>query len=525
MSNISTEECKDFLVSKFPHSKRALWKRERKYKNDAGDWCRDFSNPDVGNVSLVEVNGVLGFFKKAAATTATSTSQAQSSAPAPKIELGTHDIFLKTFSKDEVDLAVDMVDHFVNTYNEPRSTDKGFFAIPSQFTYSFTDMENDESGQMTRANRNLDINAKFETFSLYLTPIEHDGYDQHLQPLLQEFFPRHSGEEMECVFGFYYDNPISIKDFVTMMAKKGFKYEFDRDDSYDDRCLFKDVMRTFNFVEGQTIEEAFKPVVSSIPTQATNEQESVSVAKPTLVTTIDLFCNIVKDDNAVALEKAIADGLDLNFMINRISMHSYCLNNDLHECFKVLVQHTPNLAVGYNEEANTVWRDAILFTDDSEFNYIQYLLEHANYDFTKESYLANAAFIYFLHSVNQLEEKFDKLNELYAACICYANSISNEDFYKSDFVKKQVRKALFDYADFSNSDMNVAIALTNDVIISEVLDLMIEKGDVCIAGKTLRVYLTMVVDRFKHGFWGYDEIERKDNIVYYENALKKIAGL
>jgi hypothetical protein len=191
----------------------------------------------------------------------------------------------------------------------------------------------------------------------------------------------------------------------------------------------------------------------------------------------------------------------------------------------VLVQHTPNLAVGHNGEANTVWRDAILFNDESSFNYIQYLLEHANYDFTKESYLANAACVYFLHSVDKLEEKFDKLNEMYAACICYANAISNEDFYNSDFVKTQVRKALFDYADFSNADMNVAIALTNDVIISEVLDVMIEKGDVCIAGKTLRVYLTMVVDRFKHGFWGYDEIERKDNIVYYENALKKIAGL
>ena len=524
MSNISTEDCKDFLVSKFPHSKRALWKRERKYKNDSGDWCRDFSNPDVGNVSLVEVNGILGFFKKAAVSE-TTNSMLQRVLPVHKIELKSHDIFVKTFTEDDLELASNLVGRFIESGDDPRATAKGFFAVPSQFTYSFTDVNGDESGNLSRANRNLDINTKFNTFNLYLTPIEHDDYDQHLQPLLQQFFPRQCGEEMECVFGFYYDNPISIKDFVIMMSKQGFKYEFDRDDRYDDRCLLKDIMRTFNFVEGQTIEEAFKPVESSTVTQETTEQDSVTISKPTLVTTIDLFCNIVKDDNAVALEKAIADGLDLSFMINRISMHSYCLNNDLHKCFKVLVQHTKNLAVGHNGEANTVWRDAILFTDDSEFNYIQYLLEHANYDFTKESYLANAAFVYFLHSIDKLEEKFDKLNEMYAACICYANAISNEDFYNNEFVKKQVRKALFDYADFSNSDMNVAIALTNDVIISEVLDVMIEKGDVCIAGKTLRVYLTMVVDRFKHGFWGYDEIERKDNIVYYENALKKIGGI
>lgn len=235
--------------------------------------------------------------------------------------------------------------------------------------------------------------------------------------------------------------------------------------------------------------------------------------------------DVVKDDNSKALLQAIADGLDFNLMINRISIHSYCLNNDLYKCFQVLVKHTPNLAIGQNGEANTVWRDAIMFEKESEFNYIGYLLEHANYDFKKETYLANSTFVYFLNSLGKLEEKFDKLNEIYAACICYVNSISSEVFYLDDFVKIQVRKALFDYADFSNMDANVAIALTNDVIIPEILDLMIEKGDVCIVGKPLRVYITMVIDRFKHGFWGYDEIERKDNIVYYENALKKIGGI
>lgn len=525
MSNISTEECKDFLVSKFPQSKRALWKRERKYKNDAGDWCRDFSNPDVGNVSLVEKNGVLGFFKKAATTAATSATQPAT--PTQKIELGSHDIFLKTFSEDDIELAVDLVETFVNTYQEPRPTEDGYFAIPSQFTYSFTEMDDDEDGHFGYANRNLDINAKFSVFSLYLTPIEHDGYDQHLQPLLHQFFPRNSGEDMECVFSFHYNHPISIKEFVTMMSKQGFKYEYNRDDRYDDRCLLKEVMRTFNFVEGHTIEEAFssntKPTVAekAEPSSA----ETVEVAKPKFVTTVDSFLNVVKDDNSKALLQAIADGLDLSLMINRISIHSYCLNNDLYECFQVLVKHTPNLATGHNGEANTVWRDAILFEKESEFNYIWYLLEHANYDFTKESYLANSTFVYFLNSVGKLEEKFDKLNEMYAACICYVNAISSEVFYSDDFVKLQVRKALFDYADFSNMDANVSIALTNDVIIPEVLDVMIEKGDVCIVGKPLRVYITMVIDRFKHGFWGYDEIERKDNIVYYENALKKLGGI
>ena len=518
MADISTDDCKDFLISKFPNSKRALWKRERKYKNDAGNWCRDFSNPDVGNVSLVEVNGVLSFFKKTATTGSTSAPAVSSQ----KIELGSHDIFVRTFSKDDMDRASKMVDEFVNTNHEPRATSAGFLAIPSQFTYSFTDIDDDESGEFARANRHLDINARFNTFSLYLTPVEYDDYDQHLHPLLKEFFPRSSGEEMECVFGFYYDNPISIKDFVTMLSKQGFKYEFERDDRYDDRCLLKDVMRTFNFVEGKTIEDAFTSVVDK---DTVSVETKSSVERPKIVTNIDVFMKIVTNDDAKTLEQAIADGLDLSFMINRVSMHSYCLNNDLFECFKVLVDHTDNLAVGHAGEANTVWRDAIQFKGESKHDYIGYLLDHAKYDFTKESYIANSTFVYFLHAVGQLEAKFDKLNEMYAACSCYVNAISNEDFYKSDFVKQQVRKALFDYADFSNVDATVAIALTNDVILSSVLDVMIEKGDVCIVGKPLRVYLTMIIDRFKHGFWGYDEIERRENIAYYENALRKLGGI
>lgn len=521
MADISTDDCKDFLISKFPNSKRALWKRERKYKNDAGNWCRDFSNPDVGNVSLVEVNGVLSFFKKTASTTGGTS---QTSTPAQKIELGSHDIFVRTFSQDDMDLASEMVDVFVTTYQEPRATSPGFLAIPSQFTYSFTDMDDDESGRMSHVNRTLDINAKFDSFSLYLTPIEHDDYDQHLQPLLQQFFPRNSGEEMECIFGFYYDRPITLKEFVTTMSKHGFKYGIDKDDKYDDRCLLKDVMKTFNFVEGKTIEEAFSPVVEKEKSSVTAESK-VAVERPKIVTNNDVFMRIVTNDDSKKLEEAIAAGLDLSFMINRISMHSYCLNNDLFECFKVLVNHTDNLAVGHAGEANTVWRDAIQFKGESKHDYIGYLLEHAKYDFTKESYIANGTFVYFLHTVGKLEEKFDKLNEMYAACSCYVNAISNEDFYKSDFVKQQVRKALFDYADFSNVDATVAIALTNDVILSAVLDVMIEKGDVCIVGKPLRVYLTMIIDRFKHGFWGYDEIERRENIAYYENALRKIGGI
>jgi len=515
MSNISTEDCKDFLTKKFSNSKRALWKRERKYKNDAGDWCRDFSNPDVGNVSLVEVNGVLSFFKKNAAN-----KLASANVNAPAVTLGTHEIFLKTFSEDDRSNAANIVSNYMDDYHPPRPTEDGFFAIPSQFTYSFSSEEGEDDDEMEYANSNLDINAKFTQFVIYISPNDYPDYDQHLHSLLSPFFSRNFGEEMECVFGFYYDRPTSIKEFVTMMAKQGFKY-----DSHNDQCLLKDVMETFTYLEGATFEEATKHKIAETSVEKEVIVPAKSTIKRQLESTPELFCSLVKNDNAQALDEAITDGLDLGLLINRISLHSYCVNNDLPECFKVLVKHTPNMAVDEKGEANTVWRDAILFGKDCTFNYSQYLLDNANYDFSKETYRANAAFVYFLHSIGQLESKFEKLNEMYAACICYANSIANKEFYESEFVKSQVRKAIFNYADFSNVDTNIAIALTNDVIIPEVLDMMIEKGDVCIVGKPLREYITLVVDRFKHGFWGYDQIESKENIQYYENVLRKLGGI
>ena len=59
MSKLSTDDCKDFLMQHYPDSKRTQWKRVSKYKDDTGCVCRDFNNPSVGDVTLVEVNGSL----------------------------------------------------------------------------------------------------------------------------------------------------------------------------------------------------------------------------------------------------------------------------------------------------------------------------------------------------------------------------------------------------------------------------------------------------------------------------------
>ena len=52
MSEFSTEECKRKLVELYPETQAKLWKRVRKYKNEAGQWEREFiyPKPDIRTI-------------------------------------------------------------------------------------------------------------------------------------------------------------------------------------------------------------------------------------------------------------------------------------------------------------------------------------------------------------------------------------------------------------------------------------------------------------------------------------------
>lgn len=60
MSKITTEDCKEKLIEFFDESESSDWKRTKKYKNEKGNWVRDFINKETEETcSLVEINGEL----------------------------------------------------------------------------------------------------------------------------------------------------------------------------------------------------------------------------------------------------------------------------------------------------------------------------------------------------------------------------------------------------------------------------------------------------------------------------------
>ena len=54
MSNYTTEDCKKFLTEQYPNTLEKKWKRTKKYKDEGGIVCRDFSYDNKHNVTLQE---------------------------------------------------------------------------------------------------------------------------------------------------------------------------------------------------------------------------------------------------------------------------------------------------------------------------------------------------------------------------------------------------------------------------------------------------------------------------------------
>lgn len=56
MSKITTEDCKQYLLEKFPELSVKDWKRNKKYKDEQGNWCRDFEHKSGATAIIVEIN-------------------------------------------------------------------------------------------------------------------------------------------------------------------------------------------------------------------------------------------------------------------------------------------------------------------------------------------------------------------------------------------------------------------------------------------------------------------------------------
>ncbi len=229
MSKITTNDCKDFLIKIYPETNIKLWKRINKYKDENGFVCREFNNPSVGDVILIENNETLQI----------KQSEIIKNDP---ITINDNTIIVKSFSKKDITDAKRLVSKYVNSFGEEEISEdsKGFIAIPSQICYRFSIIDGDYKVILQSINATGDYNTRLDRFCLEIFPAN-GQYDEHMDYLIGTFLPENDGEMMECTFEFSYEEPISIKEMVQKMASAGFIYS-------KDHCFLADTISKLDFI-------------------------------------------------------------------------------------------------------------------------------------------------------------------------------------------------------------------------------------------------------------------------------------
>lgn len=482
MSKLSTDDCKDFLMQHYPDSKRTQWKRVSKYKDDAGCVCRDFNNPSVGDVTLVEDNDVL------------SMKQVESVVITP-IVANDNTIMVKSFSKKDMTDAKRLVSKYVNSDGEEEISDenKGFIAIPSQVVYRFSILDEDYEEILKSINVTGDYHHKLDRFCLEIYPA-HGYYDEHMDGLIGTFLPYNDGELMECTYEFSYEEPISIKEMVQKMSDIGFVY-------YKEDCFLADTVSKLDFVN-----------------------EVIKVESSSLINVKVAFEQAIKTDDAAVLDDALSNGGLLNFKYKKTSPLVYCMQNNLVNCFKILVKHETDLAKGVKYSGNPVWKEAI---SDAvlghSFDYLSYLLDQGQYDFKKANPQENQTMMSVLLDMNLFDKYRNILNDKIRSALTLHMMMDDANPFEDPNIAQDIHDAIYKYGKFMNEVLYFGSTFSMGIVSQPILDMMIDAKFI-IHYESLDLDLESQIELFKTGRRGdgFSKAQINDAISRYTKAIERI---
>lgn len=482
MSKISTDDCKDFLMKTYPDSNRTKWKRVSKYKDANGLVCRDFNNPTVGDVTLVEVNDKLELKQSVAVDVVPLT-------------IKDNTIFVKSFSKKDMTDAKRLVSKYVNSDGEEEISDdnKGFIAIPSQVVYRFSMLDGDHKEILDAVNVTRDYNHKMDRFCLEIYPAQGE-YNEHMDYLIGSFMPENDGEAMECTYEFSYEEPISIKEMAQKMASAGFIY-------LEDSCFLAETVSQLEFVN-----------------------EAIKVESSTLVDIKTVFEQAIKIDDGDMLDEALSKGGLLNFKHKKTIPLVYCMQHNLVNCFKALVKHDPDLAKGVKYSGNPVWNEAISdVVLGYSFEYLAYLLEHGKYDFKKASPVENQMMMSVLIERNLLDTYRHILNDKIRSALTLHMMMDDANPFEDPNIAQDIHDAIYKYGKFMNEVLYFGSTFSMGIVSQPILDMMIDAKFI-IHYESLDLDLESQIELFKTGRRGdgFSKAQINDAISRYTKAIERI---
>lgn len=306
MSKITTEDCKDFLISHFKNIGHDTlvkdWKRGSKYKRD-NIVMRDFNHPLLGIVVVAEDNGVLSIDG-----TVTPSNQ-----PVVKVKSKKDEYVQRDFTEKEKKEAADLILQYINRDEDGDSDEEDNVekllkskkwinyqhALPSQFYFCFpTDTYNNEKDSVVNG---IDTPMVFdgqyskESFCILFTDKSESDIDLYASNILKNgILPEWSDFCDEYHLDFSSDAPqMTVRECFKMLLEMGFEYKSEND-SFGDDCLFGDELNKLKVVKSLTIGKE-KDKVLKLDAQ---------------------IKSILKKDDVVALNDLISNGLDINIKVS-----------------------------------------------------------------------------------------------------------------------------------------------------------------------------------------------------------------
>lgn len=208
---MSTEDIKDFLY-KSTGVPVNQWSRVSKKKLQDGSYLRVFKNKQ-NSEEIQVIEDTLGNL-----TVDTQT-------PAEPISNQSNK---KNSNQSLYDAALKLVKRYTETFKVPLTKEYGYAAIPSLFTFAFTEDVNDdwyENIEGILGNGNYSDSV--DQMGVFIWPLEELGIEEcvHYGPLLKKFLKVKMDEFQEGSFQIQED--ISYKDFFETMKSKGFLYDYE----------------------------------------------------------------------------------------------------------------------------------------------------------------------------------------------------------------------------------------------------------------------------------------------------------
>lgn len=331
MSKITTEDCKNFLKNHFLKLKVSTelsdWKRTKKFKNEDGLWCRDFSHPVLGTKTILENNGILSIVE--------NIEQTQEIIPIvnPNNNLTfTQKIFSLKEKQSANQILVDFIEQndngtFTDDFFETELFKKYSHAMPSQFAFNFPcDSYGNEKSAITNGidtpmNYGSDYGDEFVICFSDVEDSEPDYYASQSLLTLPKWMG--FGDEYHASLSPEAGKLMTVREFFKMMLALGFTYN-------PTDCLFSDY---------------FKNAQLNTSSKVSNEQ-------------LDEFKELEKVENAIlkdnvkSLEGYLEKGIQINVNISEgPKLILFAAQNNAVKCFDFLLEKGAGLFI-YNDLSN-----------------------------------------------------------------------------------------------------------------------------------------------------------------------------